>query len=297
MELAVVDTHVHAWDTGRRDHPWLDGEPALPRRFLPADLDSGGVHVDAVVLVEAACRPGQADDETAWLLDLAREDPRVRGVVAALSLEGGAAVEVGRRIDELAAEPLVVGVRRLLEHEPAGFAVLAGLVAGTRLLAGTGLVSDLCVRADQLAEVTTLAAACPEVTFVLDHLGKPGIAAGAGRPAEQWASDLARLASLPNVVCKLSGLTRQAAPGATADELIAHLRYAVDCFSPARCLFGSDWPVASATATYRGWYETVRAAVSDLDAGEQAGIMQGNAGRVYGLAAAATPSTSTETPC
>src|SRR3954468_6395023 len=111
MELAVVDTHVHAWDTGRRDHPWLDGEPALPRRSLPAALDGGGAHVDAVVLVEAACRPGQADAETAWLLDLAREDPRVRGVVAALPLEGGAAC--AGRLEELAADPLVVGVRRL----------------------------------------------------------------------------------------------------------------------------------------------------------------------------------------
>ena len=291
----VVDTHVHAWDTARLEHPWLSREPALPRRFLPAELDCGGVRVEAAVLVEADCRPDQADAETAWLLDLAREDPRVRGVVAAVPLEHGAAC--AGRVEELAADPLVVGVRRLLQDEPAGFAVQAGLVEGTWLLAGTGLVSDLCVRARQLAEVTRLAAMCPEVTFVLDHLGKPEIAAGAGSPARQWASGLAGLASLPNVVCKLSGLTTQAAPGTPREPLVTHLRYAVDCFSPARCLFGSDWPVASETATYRGWYETVRAAVSDLGDDEQAGIMQGNAARVYGLAVPATLSTSTETAC
>ena len=291
----VVDTHVHAWDRDRLDHPWLSREPALPRRFLPAELDSGGVCVEAAVLVEADCRPDQADAETAWLLDLAREDPRVRGVVAAVPLERGAAC--AGRVEELAADPLVVGVRRLLQDEPAGFAVRPGLVEGTRLLAGTGLVSDLCVRARQLGEVTRLAALCPEVTFVLDHLGKPEIAAGAGRPAQRWASDLAGLASLPNVVCKLSGLTTQAAPGTPREQLVTHLRYAVDCFSPARCLFGSDWPVASATATYRGWYETVCAAVSDLDAEEQAGIMRGNAARVYTLTAPASPATTTEPPC
>ena len=96
------------------------------------------------MLVEADCRPDQAAAETAWLLDLARADPRSVGVVAAVRLERGA--EVRPRLEELAAEPLVVGVRRLLQDEPAGFALSPGFVAGTRLLADAGLVSDLCVR-------------------------------------------------------------------------------------------------------------------------------------------------------
>ena len=72
----VVDAHVHAWDPGRLAYPWLAAHPPLVRRIVPADLDGRGVPLAGRVLVEADCRPDQADAETAWLLDLARADPR-----------------------------------------------------------------------------------------------------------------------------------------------------------------------------------------------------------------------------
>ena len=292
-DLRVLDAHQHAWDPRRFPYPWLAAHPPLDRSFSPRDLDPGGAPLAGRVLVEADCRPDQAAAETAWLLDLARADPTVMGVVAAVPLDRGA--EVGRRIEELAAEPLVVGVRRLLQDEPAGFALRAGFVAGTRLLAAAGLVSDLCVREWQLAEVTKLVRACPEVTFVLDHLGKPAVAA---RPAEPWVSDLAMLAELPNVTVKLSGLATEAPPGTPLQHCLPYLRHAVDCFSPERCLFGGDWPVSTLATTYGDWYRTVRSAVADLDPAERAGIMAGNARRVYALPdPLPDPSTAAETAC
>ena len=35
------------------------------------------------------------------------------------------------------------------------------------------MTMDLCLRRHQIAEVTALVQDVPEVTFVLDHLGKP----------------------------------------------------------------------------------------------------------------------------
>ena len=211
-------------------------------------------------------------------------------------------VEVRPRLEELAAEPLAVGVRRLLQDEPAGFALDAGLVAGTRLLADAGLVSDLCVRSWQLRDVTRLVQLCPEVTFVLDHLGKPAVTAAG--PAAPWTDDLARLAALPNVAVKLSGLATEGPAGTPPEHHLPYLRQAIDCFTPARCLFGGDWPVSTLATTYRTWYDTVASAIADLDPAERAGIMAGTARRVYALPDPEPgpndepdPETSPETTC
>jgi L-fuconolactonase len=72
----------------------------------------------------------------------------------------------------------------------AGFGTEQSFVDGVRALADYDLSFDLCVPHHQLREITTLVASAPDVSFVLDHLGKPPVVAGAHDP---WKSDLARL--------------------------------------------------------------------------------------------------------
>jgi predicted TIM-barrel fold metal-dependent hydrolase len=52
------------------------------------------------------------------------------------------------------------------------------LVSAVRLAGTHGFVVDLCVRSQQIPEATWLVERSPEVTFVLDHLGKPDIGSG-----------------------------------------------------------------------------------------------------------------------
>jgi L-fuconolactonase len=277
---SLLDSHVHFWDPHRLHYPWLAGEPALNRTFLPVDLSAarrseGG----GVLVVEADRASGEAMAEVDWLTGLAHAGAPVRGVVAHVPLEWGLACRP--MLAELAARPLVVGVRRLLQDQPTGFAVTANFVAGVRQLAEHRFVLDLCVRDRQLGEVTELARRCPEITFVLDHLGKPAVGR---RPLRDWARDVDRLAALPNVACKLSGLTSEADRATrTPAHLGPYLRHAVAAFGPARCMFGSDWPVASLTTTYGGWLGTVRQAVADLTAADRHRIMIRTAETVYGL--------------
>lgn len=276
----VLDSHVHFWDPHRLRYPWLAGEPALNRTFLPADLstarrtDAGGI-----VVVEADRLSEEAVAEVDWLTGLASAGAPVRGIVAHVPLERGIACRP--TLAELADRPLVVGVRRLLQDQPTGFALSANFVAGVRQLAEQGFVLDLCVRDGQLAEVTELVRRCPEITFVLDHLGKPAVDR---RPFRDWAHAADRLAALPNVACKLSGLTSEAdCATSTPAHLGSYLRHAVEVFGPARCMFGSDWPVASLTTTYGGWLAIVREAVADLTAADRDRIMIRTAEAVYGL--------------
>ena len=273
----VLDSHVHLWEPHRLHYPWLAGEPALNRAFLPVDLAAARRSDGGVLVVEADRASDEAVAEVDWLTGLARAGAPIRGVVAHVPLERGLACRA--LLAELAARPLVVGVRRLLQDQRTGFALAPDFVAGVRQLAEHRFVLDLCVREHQLAEAAELARRCPEITFVLDHLGKPAVGR---RPLQDWARDVHRLAALSNVACKLSGLTSEAARAAgTPAQLRSFLRHAVAEFGPERCMFGSDWPVLTSAMGYGRWRAVVLEAIADLTAAEQRQVMAETAITVY----------------
>jgi L-fuconolactonase len=272
----MIDSHLHLWDPAVINYPWLTDVPALRRAFLLTDLDPGDI--GGFIVVEAGSRDGAT--ELDWIASLARESTLIRGVVANVPLEHGPAAEVLLR--RAAAHPLTVGIRRNLQDESTGFMLAGAMLAGVRMLALHQLPFDACIRRHQMHELIALVDHCPEVTFVLDHLGKPDIAQ---RRYQPWAEDLAALARRPNVVAKLSGLTTEADHERWRDaDVAAYLRHAVDCFGPHRCMFGSDWPVATLATTYRRWVDVVLDVTADLADSERAAIFTTTATRVYRLA-------------
>ena len=278
---AVVDSHIHFWDTDRFDYPWLQGFSELNRPFVPADLDVGEVQIEALIFVQANPVWDEVDQETAWVQHLREGDRRIQGLVAGLPLDRGAAA-VNASLERLSHESGVAGVRQLIQDEPEGFSLQAPFVDAVRLAGEFGLTVDLCVRSHQITEVTKLAERCPEVTFVLDHLGKPDVAAGEWTG---WLQDIKAMARLDNVRCKLSGLTTEAGGGTRGTNNIRrYLRAAVDAFRPERCMFGSDWPNAGLQISYAGWVALVLDSVSDLAAAERDRVMRGTALEVYARA-------------
>lgn len=96
---------------------------------------------------------------------------------------------------------------------------------------------------------------CPNVRFVLDHVGKPGIRDGIDQP---WRDQMQVLAALPNVWCKLSGVVTEADHGQWARaDIEPYIRHTIGCFGFGRTMFGSDWPVCELASTYRRWVETL----------------------------------------
>jgi L-fuconolactonase len=276
MPLRFIDAHLHFWDPPRLAYPWLAALPALLSPHGPAELDTGGHTPLGAVFVEAGGEPAMA--EVAWVESLAADWP-VLGIVAQAPLERGPAVF--DHLAALAARPLVRGVRRVVQDEPAGFALADDHVAAVRRLAAHGLTADLCVRWHQLPEVTELVRRVPEVTFVLDHLGKPDVR---GRGWEPWRRDLARLADLRNVACKLSGLTTEASwTRWQPDDVTPYLRHALEVFGPDRCMVGSDWPVLTLAADYRRWCDVVEGMLADLPDADRAEVLTGTVRRVYRL--------------
>ncbi len=271
-----LDSHIHFWDPARLHYPWLAAEPDLLRPFGPADVDAP--EVGAFVVVQADCLPAESAAEVDWLSDLAEAGAPIRGIVAHVPLELGHRCEP--ELSDRVSNPLVVGIRRLIQDEEPGFALAPDFVAGVRMLSAYELAMDVCVRRTQLVELEQLVARCPDVTFILDHMGKPRVDP---RERAEWAADLLRLARHPNVRCKLSGLGSETDDDhRTAAVMVPFLHTALDAFGPERCMFGSDWPVAAMTLTYVAWMDVVRSAIADLTEPEREHVRHGCASRTYG---------------
>jgi L-fuconolactonase len=132
-----------------------------------------------------------------------------------------------------------------------------------------------------------LAARIPELTFVVDHLGNPDTSPGASPADGPWGAAFARLAALPNVVAKLSGVLSEPPPAGAAPGSVAHLRPCCDLalarFGPGRLMFGSDWPVCTLGSTYGQVCAAARALTDGLSPAEQSAIFSGTARRTYRL--------------
>jgi len=275
----VIDSHIHLWDPTVLRYPWLESEEELGRPFLPADLHASGGPPEWV-MVQAGAQPDDELAELRWIASLASSDPALVGMVVQAPVEIGRAVR--DLVERLAATPLAVGVRRLIQDEGAGFALTAGFIDGVRVVGDVGLPFDICVRALERPDVAPLVDACPDVSFVLDHLGKPAIADGEWEP---WRSQLTELAQRPNLTCKLSGSTTEAGREWRESAVRPYLMHALDTFGPQRCMFGSDWPVASLTTDYQRWFDLVSDAVSGCSQADVDAVFAGTAAQVYGLPA------------
>jgi L-fuconolactonase len=275
----VIDSHIHLWDPTVLRYPWLDSVEELARPFLPADLHASGGPAEWV-MVQADAQPGDEIAELEWIAGLASSEPALVGMVVHAPVEIGLAVR--DLLDRLAATPLAVGIRRLIQGAGAGFALTPSFVEGVHLVGEVGLPFDICVRAAERADVAPLVDACPDVSFVLDHLGKPAIADGEWEP---WRTQLAELAQRPNLTCKLSGSTSEAGRDWREDAVRPYLMHALETFGPQRCMFGSDWPVASVTTDYQRWFDLVSDAVSGCSQSEIDAVFAGTAAQVYGLPA------------
>ena len=280
--MPIVDAHHHLWDLDVRDQDWITGIDLVPlrRNFLFSDYQplADAYGITSSVVVQTVTVPG----ETPELLALAAGRDLIAGVVGWTDLT---APDVADRIAALAELPggsKLVGLRHQVQSEPdPDWLLRPDVLRGLAAVARAGLVYDLVITAGQLAAAARAAAAVPDLTFVLDHLGKPPIASGRTEP---WTADLRRLAALPNTSAKLSGLVTEADwhQWKVAD-LRPYADTALDAFGPGRLMSGSDWPVCTLAASYGDVLAAARDLTADLSPAEREAVFSGTATTVYGL--------------
>ncbi|GJJ04411.1 amidohydrolase [Duganella rhizosphaerae] len=270
-----IDAHQHFWRLADRQGAWPP--PALSviyRDFQPADL-APLLHrhgVAKTVLVQSM--PNEAD--TRSMLELAGRHAFIGGVVGWVDLKHS---EAPRRIAALAADPLLKGLRPMLqdladEHwiaDPALAPAVAAMLAHR-------LSFDALVLPRHLPALYTFAERHPQLPIVIDHGAKPLVALGRLEP---WRADLARLAQLPNVHCKLSGLLTEAGPVWNVAGLRPYVDHIVGVFGARRVIWGSDWPVLALAGQYEHWVAASEALLAGLGDADRCGIFGLNAQRFY----------------
>jgi L-fuconolactonase len=271
-----IDAHHHLWRYQERDYAWISERMrVIARDFLPADLqrEMHDCRVDGAIAVQAR----QTLEETAWLLEQAKENAFLRGVVGWAPL---ASRELPQVLESWKEENKLKGLRHVVQDEPdEEFLLREDFSAGIRAMRGTGLVYDILIYERHLPAAVRFVDRHPGQIFVLDHIAKPCVREGALRP---WRENLVELARRGNVFCKLSGLVTEADwNGWTSADLRPYADAALDTFGPERLMFGSDWPVCLLASGYRRWFDTAQELLSELSAEEKDAIFGGVAKKVY----------------
>jgi L-fuconolactonase len=274
----VIDAHLHLWDLRRSAYSWITPELGPLHTTITAERATGelaAVGVKRAVLVQA--EDSVADTE--FMLEVAAEHDWVAGVVGWVQLDDPGVAS--GQLDRFAADPAFRGVRHLVHDDPRDdFLALPAVRTSLRMLAERGLpfdVPDAWPR--HLTATAELAGALPDLTVVLDHLGKPP---HGRREFPDWRAAFEGVAACPNTVAKVSGLQVRGEPFTVAGIRPAW-ETALELFGPDRLMWGSDWPMTLLTAGYAGTWDVMAELFGELTEKEQGKILEGTAQRVYRL--------------
>lgn len=314
-DRVIVDAHHHLWQE--------PGNTYLLDDFS-ADLASGH-RVEATVFVQAHFgyrssgaeeqRPVGETEKVVAIAEAARAANHptaiAAGIVGFADLTLGDRVEAVLEAHEAAALGRFRGVRHsvardsnfpdgiVLRPAPAGMLADPRYRAGLTTVAVRGLSYDAMLYHEQIPELTALARAIPELPIVLDHLGcMIGVGPYRGRESEtfgKWRTDIAELASCPNVSVKLGGLgmvicgptwhenDRPPTSVELAQVWRPQVESCIELFGPARCMFESNFPVDKGMFSYAVLWNAFKRLTSGASEDEKDALFRRTATSVYRL--------------
>ncbi|MBK1786306.1 amidohydrolase family protein [Prauserella cavernicola] len=277
MGPPTVDTHLHLWDLTVSEYAWLPQGTPLHATFTAdaarAELTAAGI--SSAILVQAE----DSEADTEFLLAQASAHDWITGVVGWVRLDDPGTAS--RQLEKWSEHPALHGIRHLVHDDPRDdFLALPAVRRSLGLLAERGLpfdVPDAWPR--HLGSIAGLAAALPELTIVVDHLGKPPRAEpGFG----SWRDTMREVAARPNTVAKVSGLQVPGEP-LTVEALRPALDTALELFGPRRLMYGGDWPMTVPFGGYQASWRVLSDLIGELSPDERASVLHGTASAVYGV--------------
>ena len=272
-----IDAHLHFWKYCPKDYDWIDESmQIIAQDFLPADLKPhlDEQKIDGCVAVQARCETKEND----FLLELAKDNPFVKGVVGWLDL---AASDLDEQLAIYKDEEKFVGIREILQGQEPEFMLRKEFLKGVEKLHAHDLTYDILIFPKHLDATIEFVKHFPEHKLVIDHIAKPNISA-TGLDSE-WADKIAELATHKNVSCKLSGMVTECQTAWNKNDFLPFGQHVLKVFGADRLLFGSDWPVCKLMATYQEVCSIAEFCCSSLSAEDQAKVFGLNAQKFYSL--------------
>jgi len=246
--LDIIDCHTHFYDPTRKEGvPWPAKGTPLYRPVLPKHFRALKKFrpVSGTVIVEASSRI----EDNAWLLDIAKDDPFVVGIVGRLE-PGGA--DFAKNLKRFAANPLFRGIR--VSVELVSKLLAADNLADFKHLADHDLALDVNGGPKTPGVVAQLAGKRPDLRIVQNHIGNVAVTADA--PPKGWQKGIVAAAEHPNVFCKISALVESAShhtkkkPPENLEFYRPYIDVVWNAFGDDRVIYGSNWPVSERAASY-----------------------------------------------
>jgi L-fuconolactonase len=312
--LPIIDPHHHLWERPG-DRYFLDE--------LLADTETGH-NIVATVFVQCvwayrtagpeALRPvGETEFVAAAAEEAGRRHTKTRvcaAIVGHVDLRLGEGVEPVPEAHVAAAGGRFRGIRHvtarsedfvasILAPPPAGIMSDPAFRDDFAHLGKLGLSFDAWLYHTQIAELTDLTRAFPDIPIVIDHVGGPlGIGSYKGKRDEvfaTWRHAMKQLAACPNVSVQLGGLAMLVAGFAfheralrpSSEELThawrPYMETYIEDFGAARCMFESNFPVDKAMCSYPILWNAFKRIAAGASATEKALLFHDVAAKVYRL--------------
>lgn len=245
----VIDTHTHFYDPTRKEGvPWPGkGDKVLYRPVLPAEYKkmAAPLGVTGTVVVEAS--PWVEDNQ--WLLDIAKDEPFIVGVVGNLAIDDEDFV---KHLTRFAKNPLFRGIR--VSEGKLRKGLSDAQVERLKALSDNGLTLDINGGAESFLVAAQIAEKLPKLRVVVNHMGNPTI--DGKEPPEAWQKAVALGGKAgENVFCKMSALVdgtrkRDGKAPAELEFYTPTLDVLSKAFGAERLVFGSNWPVSDLYAKF-----------------------------------------------
>lgn len=275
--IPKTDTHMHLFGLDELEYPWLKNASEINKTFLPEDFIQATQksNVGKIVFMESGAAKGSSMKEVKWVMEQAKKDARIKGIVAK-----GTLLENGG-IDPLVDELLVTGwVKGIRGGTNAEILASSAFVESMNLLAKHKLSFDILTNPSLFKAITKAVAKVPNTTFILDHLGNPNIK---NNDFEDWKRGIDKLAEFPNMNCKISGIITKAGKGWTAEILKPYVHHVIEAFGFNRIVYGGDWPVVLRAGSYLDWSRAFEKLTRGFSKDELHKLYHLNADRIYQL--------------
>ena len=271
----MIDSHVHFWNFDPVRDNWITADMEIIRHdFMPNDIlkTYQQVGIEGCIAVQA----NQSETETQFLLDLAKENALIKGIVGWTDLN---ADNLQERLNYWKDFDLIKGWRHVLQAEQDDFILDDNFADGVKLLNEFNYTYDLLCYHTQLAAIIKLVDKLPNQPLVLDHCGKPDVKF---QDLKAYDEHIKILAQNPNVSCKISGLLTEADWHKWSErEVFNCFDIVFNHFGIDRIMYGSDWPVVLVSRPYKTWFNLVQNYLLGFSEEEKTKVLEGNAKRFY----------------
>ena len=308
-DLPIIDPHHHLWDNRAADS--IFEQTVYLCEEIMADINKSGHNITQTVFAQCGAFFRAAGPKD---MRCVGETEFVHGVAAmsrsgiygstrlCTGIFGSADLRAGNSVEpvlqaHLAASANFRGIRTAFPSD-----LNQTYLDGFALLAKYNLSYDhYSPDFERLPTLAKLAAAHPEVSIIVNHLGGTVDPSADVATFARWRECIDIVAASPNTVMKLGGAQMRAGDWEPpfhmhkkdiplSSEAFCELLYpyyiaAIEAFGPDRCMFESNFPVDKECISYRTLWNMFKriAAKAGLSEDEKTSVFSGTAARIYRL--------------